>query len=44
MVSGATKRDGFLSLQNSTSPLDAGIELYPYPTTKTFAIGLNVTF
>ncbi|RPD41095.1 SusC/RagA family TonB-linked outer membrane protein [Chitinophaga barathri] len=44
LVSGATKRDGFLSLQNSTSPLDAGIELYPYPTTKTFAIGLNVTF
>ncbi len=44
LVAGQAKRDGFLSLQNSTSPLDAGIELNPYPTTKTFAIGLNVTF
>lgn len=44
LVAGQAKRDGFLSLQNSTSPLEAGIELNPYPTTKTFAIGLNVIF
>lgn len=44
LVAGQARRDGFLSTQNSTSPLEAGIELNPYPTTKTFAIGLNVTF
>ena len=44
MVSSNPKADGFLSLQNSTSPLEAGIELMPYPTTRTYAAGLNVIF
>ncbi|WP_343701290.1 TonB-dependent receptor [Chitinophaga sp.] len=44
MISTNPKADGFISLQNSTSPLEAGIELMPYPTTRTYAAGLNVTF
>lgn len=44
MISSNPRQDGFLSLQNSSSPLEAGIELSPYPTTRTFALGLNITF
>ncbi len=44
MISSNPKQDGFLSQQNSTSPLEAGIELSPYPTTRTYALGLNITF
>lgn len=44
MISTNPKSNGFISLQNSSSPLEAGIELRPYPTTRTYAIGLNVTF
>lgn len=44
MISSNPKQDGFLSAQNSSSPLEAGIELSPYPTTRTYALGLNITF
>lgn len=44
MISTNPKADGFISAQNSASPLESGIELMPYPTTRTFAAGLNVTF
>lgn len=44
MISSNPKADGFISAQNNASPLESGIELMPYPTTRTFAVGLNVTF
>ncbi|SIO52616.1 SusC/RagA family TonB-linked outer membrane protein [Chitinophaga niabensis] len=44
MISTNPKADGFISAQNNSSPLESGIELMPYPTTRTFAAGLNVTF
>ena len=44
MISTNPKADGFISAQNNASPLESGIELMPYPTTRTFAAGLNVTF
>lgn len=44
MISTNPKADGFISAQNNASPLESGIELMPYPTTRTFAVGLNVTF
>lgn len=44
MISSNPRSNGFISTQNSASPLEAGIELNPYPTTRTYAVGLNVTF
>lgn len=44
MISSNPRSNGFISTQNSASPLEAGIELQPYPTTRTYAVGLNVTF
>jgi TonB-dependent starch-binding outer membrane protein SusC len=39
-----TKYSGFSPELSSGGPLDAGIEFNAYPTTRTFALGVNVTF